>query len=95
MNFDYCELELVEAEGGDRHLVAVGCRFEDEPDELYVIHLIVNRQGGIEELKLYFNGHDCKYTFKPEELAALKEYVEQARTAADSADWPDRSIVWP
>lgn len=85
MNFDYCEMER----SGERDSlqVTIGCRFMDEPDELYVILMDVQQDGDVKELKLMFNGMDCKYAFKKEEIDAVFQYVLAAIDSTANADW--------
>ncbi|TDF99253.1 hypothetical protein [Paenibacillus piri] len=84
MIFDYCEFEKTE-EG--RLTVITGCRFEDEPDELYVIHLNTLQDGTVRKLTLYFNGHDCSYTFKAEEAEAVLAYAAEVIPSSAYAGW--------
>ncbi|MDF2960004.1 MAG: hypothetical protein K0S39_1739 [Paenibacillus sp.] len=84
MDFDYCEFESVNS---NQMNIFAGCRFTDEPDDLYVVQLDALQDGTVQELKLYFNDHDCKYNFRPEELAAIKEYVLSVIASTEYADW--------
>lgn len=84
MNFDYCEIET--PQNGVLTFM-VGCRFEDEPDELYVIQLDASQDGSVRELKLFFNGHDCKYMFKPEESDSIIKYLGDGLPETEYADW--------
>jgi hypothetical protein len=74
MKFDYCQFE----NGQDGSMtIFVGCSFEDEPDELYVIEICTQANGKAPHgLRLLFNGMDCKYSFKSEEKAAISKYVK-------------------
>ncbi|NOU97652.1 hypothetical protein GC093_31150 [Paenibacillus sp. LMG 31456] len=84
MIFDYYELESLQS---GFLTIIVGCRFADEPDELYVIQLDTLQDGTVQELKLYFNGNDCKYTFKPDECALIKDYLVGELADSDYANW--------
>ncbi|MCR8633889.1 hypothetical protein [Paenibacillus radicis (ex Xue et al. 2023)] len=84
MIFDYCELESIQS--GQLTIIA-GCRFADEPDELYVVQLDTLQDGTVQELGLYFNGNDCKYSFKQEERALIKDYVLEKLAATEYANW--------
>ncbi|TXK83479.1 hypothetical protein [Paenibacillus sp. N3.4] len=75
MIMDYCEREIVD---GRVHF-HIGLQFEDEPDSLYVAELELKEDGSVQELKLYFNGFDCKYKFRPEESDALIRYAAEHR----------------
>jgi len=84
MNFDYCDLESVRT---GQLTCTVGCRFADEPNELYVIEMDVTQEGNVLGIKLYFNGHDCQYPFKEEEIASVIAYVESVIPLTEYADW--------
>ncbi|MBD0380688.1 hypothetical protein [Paenibacillus sedimenti] len=68
MIIDYCEKEITE---GGRTQLHMGLQFEDEPDSLYVAELELDEDGSISEWKLFYNGFDCGYAFRPEEKEAL------------------------
>lgn len=78
MKFDYCEIENGSAQTMD---IYMGCRFDDEPEELYVIQLNVRKDGITQVLKLLFNGMDCKYLFKDEEKASIRDYIYETLKA--------------
>ncbi|MDD9267541.1 hypothetical protein ACFPES_10950 [Paenibacillus sp. GCM10023248] len=85
MIFDYCEQEMTE-NGMQLH---IGLQFEDEPDSLYVAELSAGADGTVTSWMLYFNGFDCKYSFKPEEKEALIRYAaEQGIPIADGTSGP-------
>jgi hypothetical protein len=90
MIFDYCEFEDVLDE---RSLVLIGCRFSDEPDELYVVQMDVLRSGAILNFKLLFNGMDCKYGFKPNESEAIRDYVQNVIPTSEYADWFEGTLT--
>ncbi|MEC0230945.1 hypothetical protein [Paenibacillus alba] len=71
MIMDYCERGISE----EMVQVHIGLQFEDEPDSLYVAELAVGDDGYVTEWKLFFNGFDCKYTFRPDEIEALIDYA--------------------
>jgi|GEM_PF-2368764 len=71
MTFDYCEQENADGQT----LLHIGLQFEDEPDSLYVAELKMDGDGIISVWKLYFNGFDCSYSFKPEEKSQLIAYA--------------------
>jgi hypothetical protein len=84
MKFDYCEIE----NGSIQTLeIIIGCSFEDEPEELYVIQLNLNKDGKISMLKLLFNGMDCKYVFKDIEKASIIAYIDETLPATTYAIW--------
>ncbi|MCS7461610.1 hypothetical protein N0M98_15765 [Paenibacillus doosanensis] len=85
MEFDYCQMEADSS--GDTLLIDIGCKFTDEPDELYVVQLKGHKDGRLEELRLVFNRMDCKYNFKPEEKAAVLQYVGEALDSSEYANW--------
>lgn len=90
MEFDYCNLEPVRAE--NLLFVDIGCRFKDEPDELYVIQMICRPRGVLEDIKLLFNSMDCNYRFKEDELRAVEAYVQQTVLASEYAGWFQGSL---
>lgn len=73
MIIDYCEQEIVEG----KMQLHIGLQFEDEPDSLYVAELAVDDDGVVTEWKLFFNGFDCKYTFRPDEKEAFIHYAAE------------------
>ncbi|NRF89611.1 hypothetical protein HQN89_00980 [Paenibacillus frigoriresistens] len=73
MIMDYCEQEITEG----RVQLHVGLQFEDEPDSLYVAELELEENGVVKEWKLFFNGFDCNYTFRPEERETLVLYAAE------------------
>ncbi|BFT71335.1 hypothetical protein [Paenibacillus sp. P36] len=73
MIIDYCEQEIVEG----KVQLHIGLQFEDEPDSLYVAELAVDDEGVVTEWKLFFNGFDCKYTFRPDEKEACIHYAAE------------------
>ncbi|NHN28816.1 hypothetical protein [Paenibacillus agricola] len=90
MKFDYCEIE----DGSAQTLaIYVGCRFEDEPEELYVIQLHISKNGIVQLLKLLFNGMDCRYSFKDEEKASIKNYIYEMLPATPYEEWLEGSIA--
>jgi hypothetical protein len=85
MKFDYCEFENKSEQTME---IDIGCRFEDEPDELYVIQISLQKdEGKVQELKLVFNRMDCKYVFKPEEKIAIADYIHTILPTTAYADW--------
>jgi hypothetical protein len=84
MKFDYCEIENGPAQTMD---IYMGCRFDDEPEELYVIQMIVGKDGIVQVQKLLFNGMDCKYLFKAEENALIKDYIYETLQSTAYVDW--------
>lgn len=73
MIMDYCEQEITEG----KVQLHIGLQFEDEPDSLYVAELELGDNGVIREWKLFFNGFDCNYTFRPAEREALVRYAAE------------------
>ncbi|SDO08702.1 hypothetical protein SAMN04487897_10834 [Paenibacillus sp. yr247] len=73
MIMDYCEQEIVE----DKVQLHIGLQFEDEPDSLYVAELQLSDDGIVREWKLFFNGFDCSYIFRPEEREALIRFAAE------------------
>lgn len=73
MIIDYCEQEIVEG----KVQLHIGLQFEDEPESLYVAELAVDNEGVVTEWKLFFNGFDCKYTFRPDEKQAFIDYAAE------------------
>jgi len=84
MEFDYCEMDWNE----EQHVlqVNVGCRFADEPEELYVIVFDIPEEGSVKNMHLMFNGMDCKYAFKEAETAAILHYVQEAAASTEYAE---------
>jgi hypothetical protein len=70
---DYCEQEMTEG----KVQLHIGLQFEDEPDSLYVAELELGDNGVVSEWKLFFNGLDCNYTFRPAEKEALVLYAAE------------------
>jgi hypothetical protein len=89
MIFDYCEIESVQNEHA---AIFAGCRFADEPDELYVVQLNIFRNGAILDMKLLFNGVDCKYGFKTLDCEAIRDYVQSVILTSEYADWFEGSL---
>ncbi|WP_051620456.1 hypothetical protein [Paenibacillus sp. UNC451MF] len=85
MEFDYCNVDHDET--NQQLLLDVGCKFQDEPDELYVIQLKGEPSGALKEVRLLFNMMDCKYSFKEDELAALLNYVRDMLKSTDYSEW--------
>lgn len=85
MEFDYCNVE--QDDTNRQLLMDVGCKFQDEPDELYVIQLKGEPNGALKEIKLMFNSMDCRYSFKEDELSALLNYVRDELSSSEYADW--------
>ncbi|NEW06178.1 hypothetical protein GK047_09160 [Paenibacillus sp. SYP-B3998] len=73
MIIDYCEQEIVE----EKMLVHIGFQFEDEPDSLYVAELSLDNDGYVSAWTLFFNGFDCKYTFRQEEKEHFIHYAQE------------------
>ncbi|MEW9699098.1 hypothetical protein [Paenibacillus sp. SI8] len=73
MVIDYCEEEIVE----ERTQLHIGLQFEDEPGSLYVAELELGVDESVSSWKLYFNGFDCKYTFRHEEKEQLIQYAAE------------------
>ncbi|OXM88155.1 hypothetical protein [Paenibacillus rigui] len=92
MEFDYCELELHEPSGLLQ--ISVGCRFVDEPNELYVIVLDAGEDGAVNRLQLMFNGMDCRYAFKAEESEAVLQYVRTSIAETEYASWFKNSLIY-
>jgi hypothetical protein len=89
MNFDYCEFEKGSAQAME---IYIGCRFIDEPEELYVIHVSAHQDGNAKGLKLLFNGMDCKYSFKAEEKASIVDYIHSTLPDTEYVDWFEGSV---
>jgi hypothetical protein len=70
---EYCEQEI--AEGKVQH--HIGLQIEDEPDSLYVAELEMGDECIVTEWKLFFNGFNCNYTFRPAEREALIRYAAE------------------
>ncbi|MFC5447985.1 hypothetical protein [Paenibacillus aestuarii] len=73
MKFDYCEQEIADGQT----LLHIGLQFEDEPDSLYVAELQLDGNARVSVWKLYYNGFDCGYPFKPEEKEQLIAYAAE------------------
>ncbi|GFZ99222.1 hypothetical protein GCM10008018_51790 [Paenibacillus marchantiophytorum] len=73
MIMDYCEQDVIDG----KVQLHIGLQFEDEPDSLYVAELAVADNGDVKAWTLFFNGFDCKYTFRPEEIEALIRYAAE------------------
>ncbi|MBP1962063.1 hypothetical protein [Paenibacillus aceris] len=73
MIMDYCEQEITDG----KMQLHIGLQFEDEPDSLYVAELAVDDGGMVTEWKLFFNGFDCKYSFRSDEKEALIHYAAE------------------
>ncbi|MFD0694934.1 hypothetical protein ACFQZT_12580 [Paenibacillus sp. GCM10027628] len=73
MIFDYCEKENTEG----LTVLHIGLQFEDEPDALYVAVLELAEDDSVNDWKLFYNGFDCGYAFRPEEKAALIHYAAE------------------
>ncbi|MCU6795937.1 hypothetical protein OB236_27840 [Paenibacillus sp. WQ 127069] len=89
MKFDYCEFENESEQSVE---IDIGCRFDDEPDELYVIQLILGKDGTSLGIKLLFNGLDCKYQFKPEEKTSIVSYIQHSLPDTPYKDWFEGSL---
>ncbi|GAA4867618.1 hypothetical protein GCM10023310_54200 [Paenibacillus vulneris] len=85
MEFDYCNVELDEIK--ERLFMEIGCKFQDEPEELYVIQMTGEPSGTLKEVRLLFNTMDCRYSFKEDELASLLEYVREQLSSSEYAEW--------
>lgn len=85
MEFDYCNVE--QDEMNQQLLLEIGCKFQDEPDELYVIQLTGQKSGALKEVQLLFNAMDCRYSFKEDELVALMNYVRDKLSSSEYAEW--------
>jgi hypothetical protein len=92
MIFDYCEMDNSALKSSELLTIIAGCRFKDEPDELYVVQMDLRKDGKAGDLKLFFNGHDCNYKFKPEEFEAIQKYVADEMRASDYADWLEGAV---
>jgi len=90
MIFDYCNMEPIRSD--NMLLLDIGCRFADEPEELYVIQLNCRPGGEIGNIKLMFNSMDCKYRFKEEELKAVEAYVEKTLLDSEYEGWYRRGL---
>ncbi|SFK93448.1 hypothetical protein SAMN03159341_102242 [Paenibacillus sp. 1_12] len=89
MKFDYCEFENESEQSIE---IDMGCRFDDEPDELYVIQIMFHKDGTSLGLKLLFNGLDCKYQFKPEEKSSIIDYILHIVPDTAYKDWFEGSL---
>jgi hypothetical protein len=68
-------IDYFETEHDDEDLlVRVGLQFEDEPGALYMA-LLTCQGTSTSDMKLYYNGFDCKYAFKQEEKQLIKQYL--------------------
>jgi hypothetical protein len=69
-------IDYYEAEKEDELLaVQVGVQFEDEPGSLYAVTMMITPEGHMEQLRLMYNGFECKYSFQEAEVTALQEYL--------------------
>ncbi|MFE5317070.1 hypothetical protein ACFQ88_00040 [Paenibacillus sp. NPDC056579] len=85
MEFDYCNMEMIVTD--NLLQIDIGCRFIDEPDELYAIQLQCKPYGVMEDIKLMFNSMDCNYRFKEDEMRAIEAYVRTSVCSSEYADW--------
>ncbi|PZE22034.1 hypothetical protein [Paenibacillus xerothermodurans] len=90
MVFDYVEFDSA----GDKDItILVGCRFADEPEELYVVEVRALKNGLLNDWRLLFNGMDCKYDFKPDERAAVRDYLHSVVPTTEYAQWFEGSLT--
>jgi hypothetical protein len=69
-------IDYYEADKEDELLaVQVGVQFEDEPGSLYAVTLKITPEGHMEQLRLMYNGFECKYSFQDAEVTELQDYL--------------------